>query len=95
MRQAIRESRAWAPSKDTGPDPWTLIPDEPRQDPLLDPRIVAALERRERERRELERLLEADDCMIGRSLRGRVGTPMGGQGGILPWAKPLYATSQR
>ena len=68
------------------------IPDvgRPTQMPRLSTVQIARLERRLDELTTLETIMEADDNLVGKSSRGRVGTSMRGQGGILLWARPLY-----
>lgn len=67
----------------------------PTQAPTLPNALVEAVERRLLERADIERMIEADDTLIGRHLNGRVGTSMRGSGGILPWAQPLHQDHRR
>ncbi len=67
----------------------------PHQKPLISEVEAKAIEDRLRFEHELNEMIESDDTLVGKSTKGRVGTSMRGQGGILFWAMPLYARQRQ
>lgn len=66
----------------------------PQQEPLVPAHVWRRWEAIESEHLDFEHMMEAEETAIGKSLKGRVGTSMRGQGGILHWAQPLYRAAK-